>query len=236
MSILRPNPNGYLEDYKMMLFDFTLDYVKKYIQDTAKIIEKEQEDISIKIKVYDRENPEDKQEVIWDDELGPIGGYSGFDAYEGEVMKYHEFIKILNSSTLVSIYAFLEHSLRDISTSTGFFRKKKIMPKDNYIQKSKKYIEKVSEIDISDLENYWQKVIEFQRIRNLIVHNESNYRVDENKPIEKQQCHNLITNFKGIGADNYGNFYIYDKDVLLGFCKLIEEFLDKLIDKLKVHQ
>jgi hypothetical protein len=138
MSISKPNPNGILELFKMELFDFTLDYVKQYIQETSKIIEREQKEISKMIDEYDEAHPEEQRKVVWDDEHGPIEDYSGFDVYEGEVMKYHEFTKILNNSMLVSLYSFLEHSLKDIIETAGILRKNTLMPKDlegrSYIQ------------------------------------------------------------------------------------------------------
>jgi hypothetical protein len=235
IPIKRPHTNYY---FRMMLFDFTLDYVRQYIHETSKIIEREQQKISQKIDEYDKENPLENREVRWDEDGVRLEDYTGFDYVEDEIMKYSEFTKILNSSMFTSLYSFMEHSLNDISTSEGIIRKKTLMPKDlegrDYIQKSRKYIEKVLEIELSDLDTYWQKITDYQKIRNLIIHNGSNFWRDKNKSIVEQQSYKMITTFNGIQTDNHGNFYIYDTVILLDFCNLIEEFLNKIIDKIEV--
>jgi len=87
---------------------------------------------------------------------------------------------IFRNSTLVSIYSFLEHELNHLC--------KHLCSRNNYavklgdlrgggIIRAKNYLQKLAQMDFSSLKSEWSDLLDFNKIRNCIVHCEGNIKI-----------------------------------------------------------
>ncbi len=108
---------------------------------------------------------------------------------------------------------------------------------EGYIEKSRKYLKLVAEIDLGDEDNIWKEITKYRKIRNLISHNNSNIIKDSSKKIIQQEMFLIISKDDGIEFDlATGDFYIKDKEFLKLFIKTIKIYLKSIIDQLKIRK
>jgi hypothetical protein len=95
------------------------------------------------------------------------------------------FIGTYRDSTLVSIYSFLENTMRSICAILHKFNEYPIELSDltgDGIQRSKSYLEKMAKIDFSEINGNWSNLQNLALLRNCIVHVEGdtlNFRSKE---------------------------------------------------------
>jgi hypothetical protein len=161
--------------------------------------------------------------------------------YEEEIRKDIEvFPSLIHGSTYVTIYSFFEFILSEFCRQFQLFLNLNISINDlkgsGNINRSRKYFELVLRIDLSEKKKEWNNILKFHRIRNYIVHHNSNIWVERNKEIDKQQDWTTIVKQKEIAIDKLtGNFYITDSNLNLQFCDMIEQYLDFIVAKIKVN-
>lgn len=83
------------------------------------------------------------------------------------------FVGTYRNSTLVTIYSFLENTMRSICVILQKFNDYPIEVADltgDGIQKSKTYLEKMAKIDFSKINSTWSNLQNLNLIRNCIVH------------------------------------------------------------------
>jgi hypothetical protein len=162
--------------------------------------------------------------------------------FEDDIHKYFKVFPVYTySPMLLSLYGQLENWLKklcELDSRKGF---SKVQVNDlagnNYIEKSRRYLTLVSEIDLSDVEADWRRIIEIQKIRNLIAHNNSNIVKNRSVSIEKHELYNVLSNDNRIEFDRgKGSFYIKDKEFLFDVIAVIGKYLAAVIDKLKMRQ
>ena len=108
---------------------------------------------------------------------------------------------------------------------------------NNYIEKSRRYLEIVAEINLDDTKLEWQKITQIQKLRNCIAHNDANIVKDKSIPIEKQELYKTLINDNRLEFDKTnGDFYIKEPEFLLDTIELIKKYLITVIDKLKVKK
>ncbi|BDS11484.1 hypothetical protein [Aureispira anguillae] len=168
---------------------------------------------------------------------------SGYEDHYSDILidEYQKYDKTFPKYTfnplLLSIYGYFENWLRklcDIDSRKGFSKiKVSDLAGRNYIEKSKTYFQKVAEIDLSILNEKWQRVKEIQKIRNLIAHNESNIVKNKSKPIHEQPTYQIINGDENLALDlQNGDFHIMNKTFLLEAISLVQEYLNEVIEKL----
>ena len=104
----------------------------------------------------------------------------------------------------------------------------------NYIDKSRKYMEKVIGIDLSETDNLWRKITMYQYIRNRIVHNNSSIIVHKKQEIIKQPNYQVLASNSNLKIDmKQGTFTIVNHKLNIEFCDIIGKYLIDVIKKLR---
>ena len=156
---------------------------------------------------------------------------------------YMDYIKLPSyfyHSSLVSIYSFLEKSLNSICDTiqreTDFVIGIGDLNGTNIINRSRKFLSKVAKVDFSIVDKEWLRITDFQKLRNLIVHQNSQLQ-QFNQNISSSNDIKIISRFSGIEVDESNKFfYIKDKIVLSEFIILIEKFMTDIITQIKNRQ
>ena len=162
--------------------------------------------------------------------------------FEEDLNKYFKVFPIYTfNPLLLTIFGQFENWLKklcDLDSRKGFSEiKVSDIAGNNYIEKSRSYLKIVSEISLESTNSEWKKITEIQKIRNCIVHNDSNIIVNKNIAIDKQELYMIVSKDNRIKFDgSNGNFYIQDKQFLLEVIVLIKNYLLDVIEKLKVRK
>ena len=85
------------------------------------------------------------------------------------------FIETYRSSTLISVYSFLENSMRSFCDIVHVFNEHPIDLRDlagDGIERSKIYLEKLEKIDFNEINGTWANIKNLNLLRNCIVHTE----------------------------------------------------------------
>ncbi len=85
------------------------------------------------------------------------------------------FIETYRSSTLISVYSFLENSMRSFCDIVHVFNEHPIGLRDlagDGIERSKIYLEKLEKIDFNEINGTWANIKNLNLLRNCIVHTE----------------------------------------------------------------
>jgi hypothetical protein len=160
--------------------------------------------------------------------------YDGLDSESWDlerVFKEH-FPNLQRKSALISLYSFLEFELYNLCVLFKTKEDYKIDLKDikgRGIEKSVLYLKKAADVHLDISDNNWNELINIQKIRNLIVHNNSNLtsldgklKEDELKYINRNE---FLTGESEIIID-----YGFLTHVLTSFNNLFKQ-IDNLIQK-----
>ena len=93
----------------------------------------------------------------------------------------------------------------------------------NYIEKSKKYLEKVVGLDLGSTGRIWNKITFYQKIRNNIVHNNGEFRENQ-----KELLKNIKRNIDGIDFKER-KILLVDKVFIFSFWNLFDEYIEGII-------
>ncbi|PKQ61353.1 hypothetical protein BZG02_16315 [Labilibaculum filiforme] len=146
--------------------------------------------------------------------------------FEDHEIKFHTH-QLYYNSIFISLYSFLEKKMNQLC---------KLAEKENILKlndlngngviKYYNYITKVLLIDLNTVEDEWELIKKYNKLRNQLVHSPVNTIDNKNS--------NLITIFKSIANLNYKErensftFEIADKQLLLDFKKAINSFLHEV--------
>jgi hypothetical protein len=103
------------------------------------------------------------------------------------------FIGTYRDSTLVSVYSFLENTMRSICAILQEFNEYPIGQSDltgDGIQRSKLYLEKMARVDFNQINGVWANLQNLNLLRNCIVHLEG----DTLNFKSKEKLRNIISN------------------------------------------
>lgn len=201
---------------KLSSIKIEMNSFEEYINDTTQTLNKKQ-----------RELEKEYQKQITGNE-----GDEEVDMFLSEEhQKYHKtFPAITYNSILVSQFSFFENELRDFCDLDARKNFSKIKISDLYgsdIEKCKRYITLVAEINFEDFDEIWKQILIIQNLRNSIVHKSS--KLDSTKS-------HIIKFVKSEKRLKYNeeleNFYVNDPSFLINFNILILEFFKILVNKL----
>lgn len=142
--------------------------------------------------------------------------------------------QIYFNSLAVMIYSYLEFTLIEYCRLIDSYIQPNKAFKDyrNFgLDKVKEYLKDNFDIDFGDVTN-WENISKFQRVRNLIVHNNANIIKDYDKTIEEQVDYDVLSKMnKTIEITSSGTIFIktieYINDTLSKTGELINDILDK---------
>ena len=158
--------------------------------------------------------------------------------FEDDIHKYHKILPIYTfNPTILMLYGFFENWLKKLCDYHHRRKFSEIKVSDlagnNYIEKSRKYLNLVADIDLSGVEKEWQQIIFIQKIRNCIAHNNSNLLTNKNVEIEKQELFKFVKSDNRFNLDEeQGYFFIQDKDFLKEVIKLFKLYLSNITSQL----
>jgi hypothetical protein len=202
-------------EYSLFMVDrYRIDIIKDYLFAFEKyLIDKTSE---IQNNIYEWQNSEKELK------------YSGVDYYIDDYTNYNSnFKKLKLESTFLSSYSVFEHYFKSFSEIYTEYYNLKIKVDDlngnNYINKSKQYLEKVINLDLEKLNNIWREITKFQRIRNKIVHNNGRFNPNEKETIKE------FSTLKGIEINGFGLITLIDKEFIFDFWKLFDDYINGII-------
>jgi hypothetical protein len=200
-----------------------LRYAKEYIVEHLGNITRLQKELDERIdETLKDSKEEDTHEII--------------DYYYEDINQLHtHYPNLFFNSTLIWLYSFLESSLKETCEFVERRAKFKIQLNDfgkEGIHRFEKYISKVLEIDTPELQRSWQRIKEFAKVRNLIVHNGASLVTDRSKKeLKDQPSYQLIKSIPYIKIDEQTKkFEITDAKYLFDFADLIASHLIPLIE------
>lgn len=140
---------------------------------------------------------------------------------------YLDYIKIPShfyNSSIVSLYTFFETNLNTICEKIQMDVDLVIglndMAGSNIIQKARKFLSKFVNVEFEKkIDKEWIRITDFQKLRNLIVH--QNSQVKNNS----KEDHKVLAQFNGIKLEKDNSFFIINADLLLEFLSRIEAFI-----------
>ncbi len=197
-----------------------LSSLKNYIIDNKNSISKMQQEFKSMIESELKKHPENEQDI-----------YEAYADNYSEVSNYYP--TIFNNSTLIVLYSFFESNMKNICDLLHEHKPYKKKVKGSYIEESKKYLQSIAMIDLSDLGSLWEKINKYRKIRNSIVHNNSNIIESEGK-VTEQPLYQIIKNYCSLTLDEKnGTFTITDNKFLISFIDISEKYLTSIIKKIQ---
>lgn len=143
------------------------------------------------------------------------------------IMLEDVFINQFRSSTIISVYTLIEFRMNSLAELIGKLLKTKLIVSDlsgNGISRGKNYLEKVCEISFSDLNGYWSPIQDLNKVRNCIVHCESNILESKNS----SKLMNIIKSTNGLELKQE-KYIVVKAQYLETIIDLSESFFDELV-------
>ncbi len=199
----------HVSEFKVQPIKDYLDQIDEFIEDKSKALDK-------KIVDWQSSDVEDR--------------YPAIDHFYEDIMNYSEnFIQIKLESTLLISYSMFEYFLKDFTNYYKEYYDINISVSDlsggNYIEKSKKYLEKVVGLDLKSLGLIWNKITFYQKIRNRIVHNNGEFGKSETELLK-----NINTHIDGIDF-KARKILLSDKIFIFSFWNLFDDYIEGIIDQ-----
>ncbi|WP_282039655.1 hypothetical protein [Saccharicrinis aurantiacus] len=158
-------------------------------------------------------------------ELGELSNVI-FDSGESYVIE--RTYQLYYSSIIISLYSFLEQSMLNLCEVSN---KEKDLKIDDISGKGifrlKKYLEKVVQIDFTEINDEWNEITKYNHLRNLFVHSSNSIL---NKTESKGRINSIkeIKHLKVVESDNYYSIYFENDAAIKNFIETIRVFLTKL--------
>lgn len=211
------------------LIEMELKEIEDYINETSSELKAKQEKLD---KDYEEANKEVEEDAEYD-----VHSF-----FEDDIYKYFKVFPIYTyNPLLLTLYGQFENWLKklcDLDSRKGFSKVRvKDLAGNNYIERSRRYLELVAEINLDDTKFEWQKITQIQKLRNCIAHNHSNIIKDKSIPIEKHELYKTLLNDNRLEFDKTkGDFYIKESEFLLDTIELIKKYLVTIIEKIKAKK
>jgi hypothetical protein len=149
-----------------------------------------------------------------------------------------KFTVYFNDSSFIFLYSTFESDLKNICMHTQKALKHKLAVTDiaggNYIEKSKTYLTKVVGIDLGNLNEEWEKIKTYQKIRNYLTHNSSTIPPEMEKPVgQRSVLYKTISDSGNFSLNKEtGEFHIATTDYLIRFCDDAVIYLSAILNRM----
>jgi len=215
MGLYRHRPVFKDEKFQFVIeVDFQLYSFKDYIKITEQIIEKE---ISEEINRYNK----------FLQEASDIEIEYQYD-FEDHEIKNH-IHQLYYNSIFISLYSFLEKKMYQLCKLAEKGNSIKVKDlSDDGVFKYYKYFKKVLLIDLEQLNIEWTLITKYNKLRNRLVHFPDNTIEKSNNNSKQIELLKSISNLKIIDKGDYIEYEISDKQLLLDFWTVINDFLNKI--------
>ena len=198
-------------------YDFRFDPIKAYLESTQEMILSQEKELEEKFRKWNEEHSENPE--IPD----------AFDIYEMEILNGSEFSNILNKSVYLTIYSTFENEFKKLcewcNHSEDF--SPKCLKNVNYIGQCRDYITKVLNVNLENLNEQWNKIENYRRIRNVIAHNNGIIKQTS------EEIPTFVNNTKGICIEQKTSEIQIDSiDFLTEFIDHLVGFLNETIEEI----
>jgi hypothetical protein len=203
-----------------------IDTFKEYLYDINNLAIKEKQRLDNMVEEMVRKNPDEAEDI--------------YDNYSDQYAIYEtKYLEYAFNGSLVNSYSYFEHQLKDIVRS---LKKLVTSPRQSfrrngslsYAENLRDEIISISGLNFSSLAAKWVVLDKYRRVRNVIVHNGANLIEDESIPLTNQRDYSLISSFSQIKINSDGDFYITDREFVIKYFELIDEYLKKVVDILQL--
>lgn len=161
--------------------------------------------------------------------------------FENDIDRYFRVFPIYSyNPLLLSIYGQFENWLKrlcELDRSKGLsLIGVTDLAGNNLIEKSRRYLELVAEVPLNEKDPSWLRIIEIQKIRNLLAHNNASI-AKNGRNIKNHELYKTLSEDKRITFNEQnGDFYIRDKDFLIEVIQLVKKYLFDVIDVLRLRK
>lgn len=192
--------------------EYELKYLRNYVVDISEAIS-EKGDILEQNMAADIDSRPDEEDML-------------VDLFQKEITKIKSYFY---HSSIVLVYTLLESSLSHLSAEIQKCTESKLNLQDlndnNLIKKSIRYIELTCDIDLKKEKELYDRLCEYQQLRNQIVHQNSRVKGNTTESLTKNAKALKVT-FSGIEI-NYESwdFHITDNLLITELLDIINEFL-----------
>ena len=194
---------------------FDIRNLREYVRKLEDVLRNELEKFNLRVEEETSKLPEHQKEEF-------------YNFCSGEYWQLTEvFPHIFRSSLFVTCYSFFEHELNELC---GYFHKHQSCPikindlKGDGIFRAKIYLKKVVGIEFPDQSTSWEDIVDYNKIRNIIVHN--NGKLDDSQ--KSKRIEEFIKKKSSIKLNNL-KFIKFNDNFSLEIISTIKEFLDELI-------
>lgn len=212
--------NAILEDTKRQI-DFSYDGFDDFINASTVMAKKADIEINTKIDNWNEANPSHE--------------YSGFEVYENEFFQLCNYESQIYYAIMILAYSKFEVSLKLICKIIAEEKSKIVFQQDfkgNGIFQSKKYLEKIFDIDFTSLKEEWKIIESYNTLRNTIVHQNGEILPKENKQLTDSDDYKKIDKLGShCTISNLGIISI-SSETITDFVNLSQNVLDKICDML----
>lgn len=210
--------------FKRSIIGNDVDVQRDFLRDLDSLVHSKKQILNKRVEDLVAKNPEDEQEI--------------YDHYYEEFLTFDtRYVELSNNSQLVNSYSFLEFELRGIrdflkkyllrQKSQGYFYDRKKSVALNYRDE----IYSLTFLDFSVLDELWDKIDKYRRVRNVIVHNGGNIREIPAKPLSKQPTYSLVSDHPFIDLNSStGLIFVKDWRYVEQMIELIGKYLKQLIN------
>lgn len=166
------------------------------------------------------------------------GQFSGFSGPTDELYKLYNAPSILYHSVFISLYSFFELKLTHLINDYAARKTLKIfladLKSDNEINKVEKYLNKVLDIDLSDMKPVFNSLHEYRKIRNAFIHYGGFInKNDIGKGLFTKIRQNPSFSFSiSSGQTDSGYISIKESTFISEFANFIPKFLGEVFSKL----
>ncbi len=206
------------ENFEYILeVDFQLDSFKEYINITEEIVDNEIKEKIRRYKKFLKEASDIQIEMEYD-----------FEQFEDHKIKIFTH-QLYYNSLFISLYSFFERKMYQLCKLAE--EKQLIKINDlsgDGILKYYKYLSKVLDLNLNELNPEWAFITNCNKLRNRLVHFPDNMIEKSENNFKQIKTLKSIRNLTIIEKENFIEFEITDKNLLLEFCSIIDKFLNNI--------
>lgn len=200
--------------------EYELRYLKNYIVDIGEAISDKAAVLEGNIFSDLDSNPDDEEILL--------------ELFQKELFKLKSYFY---HSSLVLVYTLLESSFSNLCSEINEFTNSRLIVKDlsdnNLIRKSLKYIELICDVDLKKEKKLYDRICEYQQLRNQIVHQNSKVKGNSIEALAKN-AKILSISFSGIEINgNSWEFHILSNDLIIELVQIVEDFIYIAIEKIE---
>jgi len=198
--------------------EYEIKYIRNYVVDISGAISEKGDALEEEMISDIDSNPDDENVLV--------------ELFNSEISKLKSYFY---HSSIVLVYTLLESSLSHLSDEIKKCTNSKLRLHDlsdnNIIRKSIKYIELTCDVDLKKEKNLYDRICEYQQLRNQIVHQNSKIKGDTHEALVRN-AKVLKIKFPtiNINSDTW-DFHITDDVLIKELVDIVGKFLNMAIDE-----